>query len=218
MTWHQPTTWQQQAERVHRALHYTKPIPQDELLLPRGINGDLMRKMFPDPGVAPREAAVLLLFYPHTHDLCFPLTVRSSALPQHSGEVSLPGGRVDPEDDGPVCTALRETYEELGIPIQSVEVWGQLAPVYIPASNFRLTPIIGFTPATPHIVPNPGEIAEVFSASLTHLLNPTTVVVEEWVRYGHSMMVPFFALEGHKVWGATAILLSELVARLRRVA
>lgn len=217
MRWHQPTTWQQQAERVHCALHYTEPIPQDELLLPRGSKGELMRKMFPDPAIAPREAAVLLLFYPDEHDLRFPLTVRSISLPQHSGEVSLPGGRVDPQDDGPVCTALRETDEELGIPAESVEVWGELATVYIPASNFRLTPIVGFTPATPHIIPNPYEIAEVFSASLTDLLNPATVVVEEWVRYGYPMQVPFFALHGHKVWGATAILLSELVARLRRV-
>ena len=218
MTWHHSTTWQYQAERIRRALTYTDPIPQDELLLPRGLGGELMRKMWPDPGIAPREAAVLLLFYPHEHDLLFPLTVRSRSLPQHSGEVSLPGGAVDPEDDGPVATALRETHEELGIAPEGIEIWGSLSMVYIPASNFRLTPIIGFLPTAPRIVPNPHEIAEVFSASLHHLLDPDTVVVEEWLRYGIRMHVPFFALQGHKVWGATAILLSELVARLRRIA
>ncbi len=210
--------WQQQAGHIQRALRYPHPIPQDELLIPHAPDGSLMRTMTPEPGVIPREAAVLLLFYPHADDLAFPLTLRSSALPQHSGEISLPGGATDPEDDSAVATALRETHEELGIAPEHVEIWGTLAPLYIHHSNFRLTPVVGFTPSAPHIVPNPTEIAAVFSASLSHLLDPATVRVEEWIRHDTVLRVPFFALEGHTVWGATALLLSELVARMRRVA
>jgi 8-oxo-dGTP pyrophosphatase MutT (NUDIX family) len=173
--------------------------------------------MTPTPDVTPREAAALLLFYPHEGELWLPLTVRSSALPMHRGEVSLPGGAIDPEDDGPVAAALRETHEEVGIAGHMIQVWGQLSPVYIPVSNFHLVPVVGFMPTPPALLPNPEEIADVFCAPLAHLLDPQTVVVEEWTLHGRQVFVPFFALQGYKVWGATAIILSDLVTRLRRI-
>jgi 8-oxo-dGTP pyrophosphatase MutT (NUDIX family) len=174
--------------------------------------------MSPPSGVTPREAAALLLFYPQQDELWLPLTVRSSTLPMHRGEVSLPGGAIDPEDDGPVTAALRETHEEVGVNEHLVEVWGMLASLYIPVSNFRLTPVVGFIDTPPTLRPNPEEIEAVFVVPLTRLLDPQTVVVEEWTLHGKQVLVPFFALHSYKVWGATAIILSELVARLRRVA
>jgi 8-oxo-dGTP pyrophosphatase MutT (NUDIX family) len=210
-------SYEQQCECVRQALAYTQPIPNDELLIPRDEAGELRRRMTPPPDVTPREAAALLLFYPQEGELWLPLTVRSSALPQHRGEVSLPGGAIDPEDAGPVAAALRETHEEIGIPPGSIEVWGQLAPIYIPPSNFSLTPVVGFMPVAPVLVPSPHEIAATFNVPLRVLLEPGTVQVEAWDLHGLQTLVPFFALEGYKVWGATALILSELLARMRRV-
>jgi 8-oxo-dGTP pyrophosphatase MutT (NUDIX family) len=212
------TDLQQQSAWIQQALAYTIPIPIDELLLPRDREGQIARQLTPAPDVTPRESAALLLFYPHEGELWLPLTVRSTALPQHRGEVSLPGGATDPEDDGPVATALRETCEEVGIAPQAIEVWGLLTPIYIPPSNFRLTPVVGFAAASITLRPNPHEITDVFTVPLRHLLDSATVVVEDWLLHGIQAQVPFFALHGHKVWGATALVLSELVARLRRVA
>lgn len=211
------TDWQRRVEQVRRALADPAPVAMEELLLLRDRAGHLARQMEPGPGITPREAAALLLLYPQDDDLWLPLTVRSAALPLHRGEVSLPGGRVDPEDAGPVAAALREAHEELGIVPAEVEVVGALSAFYIPPSNFRLTPVVGLATAPPTLVPNPMEVEAVFSVPLARLLDPATIVVEEWTWRGLPMLVPFFALEGYKVWGATALLLSEFLARLRRV-
>lgn len=209
--------WQDQIEQVRRALADPAPVPLEDLLLIRDDTGRLARQMMPGPDVVPRQAAALLLLYPHAGDLHVPLTVRSSSLPLHRGEVSLPGGGLDPEDDGPIGAALREAHEELGILPAEVEVLGTLMPFYIPPSNFLLTPVVGFTPTAPLLRPNPTEVESVFSVPLRRLLDPATIQIEQWERLGMELWVPFFALEGYKVWGATALLLSEMIARLRRV-
>lgn len=211
------STWETQAAWVRRAMGDEAPISLEELLMLRDMEGRLARQMQPPPGVVPREAAALLLLYPRDDELWLPLTVRSSHLPTHSGQVSLPGGAVDPEDSGPAATALREAEEELGILPHNIDILGTLASFYIPPSNFRLTPVVGLAEAAPELRPNPHEVELAFSVPLRQLLDPATVLEEEWERGGMRMLVPYFALEGHKVWGATALLLSELVARLRRV-
>lgn len=203
-------------DHVRRALADTTPITFDDLLVLRDPSGHLARSMQPGPGVVPREAAVLLLLYPYGSDLWFPLTVRSSWLPQHRSEVSLPGGRIEPADASPIAAALREADEELGIATPSVEVFGTLNKIYIPPSNFHITPVVGFTPRPPVLTPNPREVDHVFAVSLAQLCDPATVQVEEWTRREFHMLVPFFALKGYKVWGATALLLSEFIVRLQR--
>lgn len=210
-------SWHDQAARVRAAL--ADPAPTlDELLVLRDLTGANIRPMQPPPGVKPREAAALLLLFPRNGELWLPLTVRSSRLPTHRGEVSLPGGAVDPDDRDPAATALREAHEELGIDPPTVEIVGQLTSFYIPPSNFRLTPVVGLSAIDPELRPNPDEVETAFSVPLRRLLDPETIQEEIWERRGVAMRVPFFALEGWKVWGATALLLSELVARLQRSA
>ena len=207
---------QQQIAALRHALAVPTPLAFEELFVIRDLAGRVLRPMEPLPGVTPREAAALLLLYPSTGELWLPLTVRSARLTTHQGEVSLPGGGADPDDGSPVQTALREAWEELGIPPASVEVLGTLTPFYIPPSNNTLTPVVGLSATEPILRPDPAEVEAVFSVSLRALLDPATVQEEVWARHGVQMRVPFFAVAGHKVWGATALLLSELVVRLRR--
>lgn len=206
-----------QIAALRQAMADPAPLSLEEVLVLRDLDGRTIRPMQPPPDVTPRQSAALLLLYPSADELWLPLTVRSARLTTHRGEVSLPGGGADPEDGGPVQTALREAWEELGIRPANVEVLGALTPFYIPPSNNTLTPIVGLSMAEPDLRPDPNEVEAAFSVPLRNLLDPATVQEEVWERRGVSMRVPFFALEGHKVWGATALLLSELVARLRRV-
>ncbi|MDQ2996118.1 MAG: CoA pyrophosphatase [Chloroflexota bacterium] len=192
-------------------------ILPEQLLLVRDLAGNLARQLDPPAGVIPRQAAVLLLLYPDAGDLRLPLTVRSDRLPSHRGEVSLPGGAIDPDDDGPISAALREAHEELGVPPTAVTVWGTLSPLYISPSNFQITPVVGMIDPAPVLRPNDAEVSAVITVTVRELLDPALVIEEQWTLRGAEVRVPFFAIAGHKVWGATAIVLSEFVARMRRV-
>jgi 8-oxo-dGTP pyrophosphatase MutT (NUDIX family) len=208
--------WDSWARLAHAALVPGPEVPLEQLLLVRDLAGRLARRFEPPEGVTPRMAAVLILLYPDGDDLRLPLTVRSDHLPSHRGEVSLPGGAIEPHEDGPISAALRESQEELGIEPASVMVWGTLTPIYIPPSNFRITPVVGFCGQTPVLSLNGDEVSAVITTTLRELLDPATVVIEQWTLRGAEVSVPFFAIAGHKVWGATAMVLSELVARMRR--
>jgi 8-oxo-dGTP pyrophosphatase MutT (NUDIX family) len=211
-----PTAWEQWAALVRAALEPGPRVPPEQLLLVRDLEGRFVRSMEPPEGVAPRPGAVLVLLYPDGDDLRVPLTVRSDRLPSHRGEVSLPGGATDPEDDGPTATALRECWEELGVDPESLAVWGALSSIYIPPSNFRIAPVVAFSAQPPALQPNSDEVSAVLTVTLSELLDPDRVVVEQWTLRGMEVRVPFFSIAGYKVWGATALILSELVVRLRR--
>ncbi|HEX5690178.1 MAG TPA: CoA pyrophosphatase [Roseiflexaceae bacterium] len=211
-----PTSSEQWAALVRAALEPGPAVSADDLLLVRDLVGRPVRRMEPPAGVAPRLGAVLLLLYPDSGELRLPLTVRSDLLPNHRGEVSLPGGATDPDDSGPAATALRECWEELGVTPHSLEVWGTLSSIYIPPSNFEITPVAAWSAEVPALTPNDAEVSAVLTVTLRELLDPELVLIEQWNLRGADVQVPFFAIAGHKVWGATALILSEFVARLRR--
>lgn len=192
-------------------------VPTAELLLVRAANGRRFRPSGPPAGKSARLGAVLLLLYPVAGGLCLPLTIRSELLVNHRGEVSLPGGATDPEDTGPIATALRECEEEIGVAASGLEVWGVLEPVYIQPSNFQITPVVAYSTVVPALHVNPAEVSGVITVSLRDLIDPATIRVERRLLHGHEVDVPFFAIEQQKVWGATALVLSEFVARVRAV-
>ncbi|MFN3373251.1 MAG: NUDIX hydrolase [Chloroflexus sp.] len=207
--------WRTQIELIRQALAGPQPSLEEMLVL-RRLDGAPLRPLTPPPEVTPRQSAALLLLFPHNDQLYLPLTVRSSRVTTHRGEVSLPGGGIDPGDGGATEAALREAHEEIGVDPGQVEVLGTLTTFYISPSNNCLTPIVGAYPTPFEPNHDPEEVESVFTVPLTTLLEPTTVREEIWERSGTRMRVPFFALNGYKVWGATALLLSEFVARLRR--
>jgi 8-oxo-dGTP pyrophosphatase MutT (NUDIX family) len=187
------------------------PIPSQRIMVP------ISRAMRPPEGVTPQQAGVLVLLYPENDDLQIVLTRRTDTLRGHTGQISFPGGRRDAQDESFTATALRETCEELGLCDPPVQIIGMLSPIYIPPSNFEVHPTVAALPERPIFHVNPSEVAEVFTLPLETLLDASTKSSEEREIQGMRMQIPFYNVRGHKVWGATAVMLSELEGRLRAV-
>ena len=166
-----------------------RPIPLDERLLPRTLDGDVSRRRFERSDFPPaRAAATLLAIYPDAEgNLVVPLTVRHGELRAHAGEVSLPGGSVDATDAGPQAAALREAWEEVGLPPDDVRIVGALDPVWIPVSNFELLPFVGTLAARPALVPHDAEVTAIVELPLAGLWDPDVVGVEEIVVRGMTL-------------------------------
>jgi 8-oxo-dGTP pyrophosphatase MutT (NUDIX family) len=171
-----------------------------------------------DPAKFPdglRDAAALLLIYPHGDGPHLPLTVRASDLRQHTGQVSLPGGRVD-NGESIEAAALREAQEEIGIEPSSVRVLGHLTPLHIPVSAFLLHPVVGIAERRPEFRRSEREVARIIEAPMSLLNDPAIVREERWQRERDGATapvdVPFYEVDGEKVWGATAMVLAEFLA------
>ncbi len=163
-----------------------------------------------DPALDCRRAGVLVLVYPRGNEPCLVLTRRTDAVENHRGQISFPGGSLDAGEDA-LAAALREGWEELAIPPAQVEVIGALSPLYIPPSGFCVYPTVALARSRPDFSPNPQEVAEIIEVPLALLLAPTTRQEEWWEIRGATVRVPFYAVGPHKVWGATAMILCELL-------
>ena len=175
-----------------------------------------------------RSAAVLLLIYPAQHndpaqhdaeasELRLVLTRRHETLTQHAGQISLPGGRRD-QGESLETTALRETEEEIGVSSAAIKIVGRLNSIYIPPTDFTVAPFVGWSATQHQFVPAVAEVAEIIEVSLDHLLNPKSLGQGEVkIASGETITVPFYQVDHHRVWGATAIILAEFVERLKRV-
>ena len=163
-------------------------------------------------------ASVLILLYPVDGVLTFVLMRRTEYEGVHSGQISLPGGK---REDGETFeqTAIRETAEEVGV-TDPIQIIGTLTTIYVPPSDFEIHPFVGVLPARPIWKADPVEVAEIIEVPLHLLLDDGIKGTEDWIRYGKPFTVRFYRLgdrSEHKVWGATAIILSELETRLSSV-
>lgn len=174
-------------------------------MAPRLVDGTL-----PVRAPGSRQAAALLLLFAKDDRPHLVLTLRAHHLPYHAGQVSLPGGRIEP-DESPEMAALREAEEELGIPPALVRIAGRLTPLHIPVSGFTLQAVVGVATGAPSFVPAADEVAEVLEVPIAALGDPVNVRRTRWTREGRDYDIPFFDVFGHQVWGATAMILAEFL-------
>jgi 8-oxo-dGTP pyrophosphatase MutT (NUDIX family) len=161
-----------------------------------------------------RPAAVLILNFPHAGALHTVLIERvRHERDKHSGQISFPGGRMDPEDAHLEACALRETEEEVGVLRQHIRLAGQLTPLYIPVSNFIVTPFVGIIDSKPEFIPHTAEVERVIPVRVHDFLDPEVVKRSDITLQGGLRLkaVPYFDVAGHVVWGATAMILNEFL-------
>lgn len=214
-------TYSEVVQRLESALARPLPGPAAQAIL-----APQPRREWPS-GFNPariRSAAGLLLVFPRATESSrarspdaegeayIVLTVRSDAV-RHGGQVSLPGGAVDPGETFERA-ALREAQEEVGLSTTHVRVLGALTPLDIPISGFRLHPIVGAIHRTPALTPSDGEVARILHVSVRELLDVRQVKKAERVRDGRTLVIPAFHVHGVEIWGATAMVLAEFLALL----
>ncbi|MFY0686505.1 MAG: CoA pyrophosphatase [Cyclobacteriaceae bacterium] len=159
----------------------------------------------------PQPGAVLVMFYKESGQWKFPLIQRPPYDGIHGGQIGLPGGKAEPEDSDLIQTALRETHEEIGVEPEKVEVIGSLSSFYVGASHYQILPVLGICHSVPSFVPDPKEVAEVIDAPIQDFLVPKASKEKEIEVRGVKLMAPYYDVRDKFIWGATAMMLSELV-------
>jgi len=170
-----------------------------------------------EPNFATRDSAVLILLYPFAKRLHFVLIKRQIYEGPHSGQVSLPGGKFEDIDLTLDSTALRETYEEVGVEPSKVRILGKLTELYVPVSNLMVYPYVGYTSQKPEFMPNLQEVEYVIEVGVSDLLAEVNKSVKVITSHGRPLTAPFYQLRGEMVWGTTAMILAEFEEILRRI-
>jgi 8-oxo-dGTP pyrophosphatase MutT (NUDIX family) len=155
-----------------------------------------------------RRAAALLLVYPGAHGPTIALTLRHAGLPTHAGQISLPGGAIDPGESAK-SAALREAHEEIGLASADVRVLGPLSTLWIAVSNFVLTPVVGVSLVRPAFHLHPQEVDALIELPMIRLFDDAAIGWTHRVRDGARIDYPYFDVDGHVIWGATAMVLWE---------
>jgi 8-oxo-dGTP pyrophosphatase MutT (NUDIX family) len=204
------------AEVLARFERLPVPLPiGPDGLIPVFADGGLRPRLEPTPTARP--SAVLALLFPDAMDEArIVLTERRSYDGHHSGEVSLPGGKAEPGDEDAVATAVRETTEEVGFdPVAAgLQVVGRLDEVFIPVSDFRITPIVAVAERAPDLVANPAEVARILTPPVEAFLPDAPLeFVERRIR-DWQLRYAGYRIDGLHVWGATARILGQLGAVL----
>lgn len=198
-------------ERVESGLRAPLPgIPAQLLMAPDPRPGQ--KAYFEVEGTA-LKAGVLLLLYEEGGELRLLLTRRTERVLHHRGQISFPGGEQHP-GESVEATALRETEEELGLDLGAVRILGRLTPLYIPSSNYCMYPTVAYLPGTPVFKPQADEVAETIEVPVAHLIEPKNCGRTEWTIGARTVDAPFYEFLGHKIWGATAMVLAEFLAVL----
>ncbi len=204
--------YHQLKERLHDELpgleaHYKMAPPQR-----------LRDKKRYEPDEQTRIGGVLILIYPDEEGrLHFPMILRPEHTGVHSGQVALPGGKKDPEDEDVIDTALRETWEEIGVKVSRDQVIGQLSQLYIPPSNFLVYPTLAAISEKPQFNPSEYEVAELLTVDLMNFKEVNPRKEREITARYMKATVPYYDLLGQTVWGATAMILSEFLVLLNEI-
>ena len=193
--------------------------PQFIIKLTKKMNGELPGKTAHETMmIKPRykyiakktsiPAAVLILLFPIKNKWHFFLTKRTNTVEHHKGQISLPGGMLE-KGESHKEAAIRETFEELGVQSEDINIIGPLTPLYIPISNFKIFPFVGWINSNPKLKIQSKEVSRVFSPSIFSLMDPQTKKIKDSILVGQKVKIPFFNLKNEVVWGATSMIISE---------
>lgn len=167
------------------------------------------------PNEQTRRSAVLILFYPFENEIYLPLILRPSYDGVHSAQIAFPGGRYEPTDENLIQTALREAKEEIGIEINDVKILGTLTELFIGPSNFKVLPVIGYLSHKPDFKADKREVEKILETKWSDISNPNIIGSSEMLIRGEQVIVPHYGIHNHKIWGATAKMISELLLLLK---
>jgi 8-oxo-dGTP pyrophosphatase MutT (NUDIX family) len=175
----------------------------------RKLQAQIMQAKFPKP----RLGGVVVLIYPKNGAWHLNFMLRTDYEGTHGGQVSFPGGKYEDSDADLSETALREMEEEVGVKKNEVEILGKLSALYIPPSNFEVHPLVCLAEKRLEFIPDPLEVAEIIEIPISHLLNPAIQGVDIFRRDSKfQIQAPYYQFEKHKIWGATAMILSEFLS------
>lgn len=201
------TTFHSFTEDLRRRLQ--KPLPGE--MAHQKMASTARYRLGVKPNERTRRSAILICFYPYQHSIYLPLILRPQYDGVHAGQMAFPGGRMERIDENLTRTALREAQEEVGIRVSDVKVLGLLTELYIPPSNFYVQPVVGVLPYRPDFYPDPREVEAVVEVDLNTLLDETIVGDSQIEVRGLLVDAPFYQIQGYRVWGATAMMISELL-------
>ncbi len=204
------TSFQVFSERLRQRLQ--QPLPGEAAH--RKMASSARTRLGIKPNERTRRSAVLLCFYPYQQSIYVPLILRPQYDGVHAGQMAFPGGRMERFDENLTRTALREAQEEVGIRVSDVTVLGLLTELFIPPSNFYVQPVVGILPYRPDFYPDPREVEDIVEVDLDTLLDETIVGDSKIEVRGMTVDAPFYQIQGHRVWGATAMMISELLVVL----
>ena len=188
-----------------------KPLPGRTAHLKMSSLARIQELMRLSPLEDATQSSVLILLYPLDNGIGLVLMQRPEYLGIHSGQICLPGGKFEKTDESLIDTALREAKEEIGIEPINVQIIGQLTELYIPPSNFLVTPIVGYQIFPPVFIAEPKEVAKIIEIKLDDLLEGKNQQLKNMkLNLGFSMKVPSYCINDNIIWGATAMILSEL--------
>ena len=201
------------AEQIKERLK--KPLPGSEAHLATRIKTK-SAVTFPNTEETARPAAVLILLFPFEDEIQFFLTKRTEDVEHHKGQISLPGG-IRENNESLNETALRETKEEVGIDSTKIIISGSLTPFFIPVTGYIVHPFIGWCKEKPSTKIHDVEVNQLFSVSITELMDEKILQTEQWNIRGYDAIVPYYNFGKCKVWGATAAILSEFKSILEDI-
>ncbi len=167
-------------------------------------------KGFPEDMGKAQESAVLLLLYPVNDTLNIVLIERSKYKGVHSGQISLPGGKHELSDKSLIETALREASEEIGVITSDVSIIREMTPLFVPASGFIIQPVLSYIMYKPDFIADQTEVNKIIEVNITELFNPLNLRINKISMEGFSISAPCYNINQYQIWGATAMILSEL--------
>jgi len=202
---------------THLLQRFSEPLPglEAQMEMASGIRKEALSQ-YKIAAAKARISAVLIVLYPDNGLLKTVLMKRPNYDGIHSGQVSFPGGKKEDQDDNAIETALREAEEEVDLKPADITVIGQLTELYIPPSNFLVYPVVGILKEAPKLTPNKHEVEQILLPTLDYLFRDDVISEKEvMLNNGVKLKTPYFEVDQHIIWGATAMILAELKAVMK---